>query len=246
MLHGVEEDPIFLACVGLNRCPAQPPARRPLWGGQAHQSNPRIRLAVEIEPDGNWLHITWFNYRKFIASEGLKKFESGFYLSQPSSRSVHCLQAPGGEGGGEGGGEREGSGWQRASLTAQQSRQLAEADVEGQVDELILVSGGVVHWWSRIPVSIVSWVHGTSPRLGQPGCRTAETKTKSKDWESLNTYFTNTDSPHVVEVKQTFVKSNQLQIRVEMIHSVGFILAAVQRQRQSDKLRGPVTIRACW
>lgn len=90
-------------------------------------SRPRIWLAVEIESDGNWLHITCL--KKVSGQWGIKKVweqkrRGHPYLSQqPSSRSVHCRQAPGGEGEGKGAGQNRDD-WQREG----QSWQLNRAD----------------------------------------------------------------------------------------------------------------------
>lgn len=135
----------FLTSVGLNRCRARLHTRALSLSQPARlTSKPRIWLAVKIEPDGNWLHITCVLQLKKVSSKwGIKKVweqrrRGHPYLSQqPSSRSVHCQRAAGGEAavkkkkkkGSGGGWQSEGA--QPDSLTGPDG---SETDTEGQLD----------------------------------------------------------------------------------------------------------------
>lgn len=130
-------------------------------------SKPRLWLAVKIEADGNWLHITWVLQLKKVHSEKFKKFQSRNdcghpYLSQwPSSRSVHCQRW-------EKGGKEEND-WQKGGRPDGWLRLIMKDSLKYKESVVLVLSGGVVHGWSGIIVLQVSWVQGVCPWLWQPG-----------------------------------------------------------------------------
>lgn len=134
---------------------------------------PRIWLAVETEPDGNWLHITCLLQLKKVSSRwGIRKVweqkrRGHPYLSQqPSSRSVHCQQALRGEGSRVKGRwlTERGPAWQLNRADSWLKQTLKDRWMSEESD-LLDGSRSVVHWWSGIIIFKVPWVHGVCPRL---------------------------------------------------------------------------------
>lgn len=124
----------FLTSVGFNRCSAQlsDSAGSP-WSQGCDW------LAVEIEPDGNWLHITYLLQLKKVSSQqginikkkvGEWKNRGAIHIRHSSLSFFKVIPLPAGTGRGGGG---------RGLMERGQAWQLsgAKADIEGQVDRVL-------------------------------------------------------------------------------------------------------------